>query len=59
MKFRDLIKLVQADGWQLHHQTGSHRQFRHPIKRVQSRLPGNLARTCRQGPSSTFFAKLA
>jgi predicted RNA binding protein YcfA (HicA-like mRNA interferase family) len=35
MKFRDLIKLVQADGWQLHHQTGSHRQFRHATKPVQ------------------------
>jgi predicted RNA binding protein YcfA (HicA-like mRNA interferase family) len=32
MKFRDLIKLVQDDGWQLVRQTGSHRQFRHPTK---------------------------
>lgn len=40
MKFRDLIKLVQADGWQLHHQTGSHRQFRHPIKRGTVTIAG-------------------
>ncbi len=32
MKVRDVIKLLEADGWALDHQTGSHRQFRHPVK---------------------------
>jgi predicted RNA binding protein YcfA (HicA-like mRNA interferase family) len=59
MKFRDLIKLVQADGWQLHHQTGSHRQFRHPIKRGTVTIAGKPGEDVPQGPSSTFFAKLA
>ena len=32
MKVRDVIKLIEADGWQLDRQTGSHRQYRHPSK---------------------------
>lgn len=30
MKVRDVIKLIEAEGWRLDHQTGSHRQYRHP-----------------------------
>ncbi len=40
MKFRNLIKLIEADGWQFHHQTGSHRQYRHPIKRGTVTIAG-------------------
>jgi predicted RNA binding protein YcfA (HicA-like mRNA interferase family) len=32
LKVRDVIKLIEADGWFLHHQTGSHRQYKHAIK---------------------------
>ena len=32
MKVRAVIKLIEVDGWWLVRQTGSHRQFRHPIK---------------------------
>jgi predicted RNA binding protein YcfA (HicA-like mRNA interferase family) len=32
MKVGAVIKLLEADGWGLARQTGSHRQFRHPIK---------------------------
>ena len=32
MKVRAVIKLIEVDGWRLVRQTGSHRQFRHPIK---------------------------
>jgi predicted RNA binding protein YcfA (HicA-like mRNA interferase family) len=32
MQSRELIKLLQADGWQLRRTRGSHRQFVHPIK---------------------------
>jgi len=32
MKVRAVIKLIEADGWRFVRQTGSHRQFRHPIK---------------------------
>jgi predicted RNA binding protein YcfA (HicA-like mRNA interferase family) len=32
MKVREVIKLVERDGWQLVRQTGSHRHYRHPSK---------------------------
>jgi predicted RNA binding protein YcfA (HicA-like mRNA interferase family) len=31
-KVRDVIKLVEDAGWVLDHQTGSHRQFKHPTR---------------------------
>lgn len=32
MKVRDVIKLIEADGWYLITTEGSHRQFKHKIK---------------------------
>ena len=32
MQSRELIKLLQADGWHLQRTRGSHHQFVHPIK---------------------------
>lgn len=31
-KVRDVLKLLRKDGWRLHRQRGSHRQFQHPTK---------------------------
>ena len=33
MKARDAIRLIESDGWYLVRQRGSHKQFRHPIKK--------------------------
>jgi len=32
MKVRDVIKLVEADGWFLARMRGDHRQYKHPTK---------------------------
>jgi predicted RNA binding protein YcfA (HicA-like mRNA interferase family) len=32
MKIKDLIAMIELDGWQQVRQKGSHRQFHHPIK---------------------------
>jgi len=32
MKVKDLIAMLELDGWQQVRQKGSHRQFYHPIK---------------------------
>ncbi len=32
MKFRDLMRRLEADGWVLARTKGSHRQFKHPTK---------------------------
>lgn len=32
MKVRDILKMLEADGWRLVVTQGSHRQFKHPMK---------------------------
>jgi predicted RNA binding protein YcfA (HicA-like mRNA interferase family) len=32
VKFRDVIRMIEQDGWRLVRTTGSHRQYRHPAK---------------------------
>jgi predicted RNA binding protein YcfA (HicA-like mRNA interferase family) len=32
MKFRDLVKQIEADGWHLVRTRGSHRIYKHPRK---------------------------
>lgn len=31
-KFKDIIKLIEKDGWMLVAQVGSYRQYKHPTK---------------------------
>ena len=38
-RVRDLIKLIEADGWYFVSQGGSHRQYKHPTKPAGSRFP--------------------
>ena len=33
MKARDIIKIIEKDGWYLALQKGSHKQYRHPNKK--------------------------
>ena len=44
MKVRDVIKRLQQDGWKQVHMKGSHRQFKHAVKKVRSG-PTALRRT--------------
>ena len=41
MKIRDVIRLLLDDGWRLVRQTGSHRQFKHPIKSGRVTVAGH------------------
>ena len=36
MKIRDIIKLIEAEGWYLVETEGSHRQYKHPT--IQGRV---------------------
>jgi len=40
MKVRDVIKMVEQDGWSLDHTRGSHRQYKHPRKPGLVTVPG-------------------
>ncbi len=40
MKVRDVIRLIEADGWRLVRTKGSHRQFNHRSKSGVVTVPG-------------------
>ncbi len=55
MKVRELIALLEADGWRQTRQKGSHRQFRHPAK------PGTVTVAGKPGvdiPTGTLMSAL-
>lgn len=39
MRSRDVIKLLEADGWKEVARKGSHAQFRHPVKKGRVTVP--------------------
>jgi len=41
MKVRDVIKLIEKDGWTLSRQKGSHTQYKHPVKRGLVTIAGH------------------
>ena len=40
MKVKEVIKLIEADGWYLARTNGSHRQFKHSTKLGLVTVPG-------------------
>lgn len=42
MKVRDLIKMLENDGWLLERTRGSHRQYKHPTKPGTVTVAGKL-----------------
>ena len=40
MTVRDVIKLIESDGWYLFNMKGSHRHFKHPVKRGKVTVAG-------------------
>jgi predicted RNA binding protein YcfA (HicA-like mRNA interferase family) len=43
MKVRELIRVLEADGWYLARTRGSHRQFKHPEKSGTVTVSGKLS----------------
>ena len=41
MKIRDVISLIEADGWRLVKQRGSHRQYKHASKPGKVTIAGH------------------
>ena len=41
MKVRDIIKLIEADGWYIVVTKGSHRQYKHPKKAGRVTIAGH------------------
>lgn len=55
MKVRDLIRLLEQDGWVHIGTRGSHRQFKHPDRSGRVTVPGKLSDTVAVGTESSIF----
>jgi len=41
MKIREVVKLIEGDGWYLVATKGSHRQYKHPVKAGRVTIAGH------------------
>jgi len=55
MKYRDILKMVEKDGWRLVSQEGSHRQFRHPVKRGRVTIAGHPSKEAAPGTLNSIL----
>ena len=55
MKIREVIKLLEADGWRQVRMRGSHRQFHHPAKRGTVTVAGKLSADLPPGTLSSVL----
>ena len=55
MKVRDVIKLIEADGWYFLRQKGSHRQYRHSIKPGKVTIAGKPSDEMAPGTLGSIF----
>ena len=54
-KVRDLIRLLEADGWFLVDTVGSHRQYKHPTKQGKVTVAGKLSDDVRKGTLASIL----
>jgi predicted RNA binding protein YcfA (HicA-like mRNA interferase family) len=55
MKIRDVIKLIEADGWYQVVTRGSHRQYKHPTKPGRVTIAGHLGDDLAQGTLNSIL----
>jgi predicted RNA binding protein YcfA (HicA-like mRNA interferase family) len=55
MKVRDVIKLIEADGWYFLRQKGSHRQYRHATKPGKVTIAGKPSDEMAPGTLGSIF----
>jgi predicted RNA binding protein YcfA (HicA-like mRNA interferase family) len=44
MKVKEAVEILAGDGWYLHSTKGSHRQFKHLVKKGRVTVAGKLSR---------------
>ena len=42
MKVREIIRLIESDGWYRVKSKGGHRQYKHPVKPGRVTVPGQM-----------------
>ncbi len=55
MKVREIIKLIEKDGWRLERTRGSHRQYAHKTKKGIVTIPGKLSADIAPGTQNSIL----
>jgi predicted RNA binding protein YcfA (HicA-like mRNA interferase family) len=55
LKVRDVIKMIEKDGWYLVKIKGSHRQYKHPNKAGRVTIAGHLSHDLAPGTLNSIF----
>ncbi|MFA6226850.1 MAG: type II toxin-antitoxin system HicA family toxin [Methanoregula sp.] len=55
MKVREIIKIIETDGWYIVATKGSHRQYKHPEKPGRITIAGHLADDLAPGTMNSIF----
>ncbi|MCD4823300.1 MAG: type II toxin-antitoxin system HicA family toxin [Phycisphaerae bacterium] len=55
MKARDIIKIIEKNGWYRISAKGGHRQFKHPVKLGRVTIPGNLNKDVPKGTLNSIL----
>ncbi len=55
MKVRDVIKLIEVDGWYLARVRGDHKHYKHPIKKGIVTVSGHPGKDMPVGPLLSVF----
>ena len=55
MKVRDMIRLIEQDGWYLVRSKGSHRQFKHPTKSGVVTIAGKMSQDIPKGTTNNIL----
>lgn len=57
MKVRDVIRLLEQNGWREVRSRGSHRHFKHPKERLIVTVPGNEGKELAPGTLNAILRK--
>jgi predicted RNA binding protein YcfA (HicA-like mRNA interferase family) len=55
MKFREIIKLIEQDGWKLHNTVGSHQQYKHSTKPGRVTIAGKPGKDVPEGTRKSIL----
>lgn len=55
MKIREMIRLIEADGWFLVATRGSHRQYKHPQKKGRVTIAGHPGDDLAPGTAQSIY----
>ena len=55
MKVKEIIKLIENDGWYYVRQKGSHRQYKHPLKKGVVTISGKESEDLKKGTENSIL----